>query len=217
MRKTETSGVEVSRGVAIVTRTAALLAAGSATALVLWSEYVTWKASFDAVPVGNLDPAARGDADVALVLGFRSSEDGRTNAIQRWRVRIAVRSVDRRRARFVFSGGATRGGVSEAALMARYAVEELGIPVSNVTLEEQSRTTWENIAFSIPLLADATSIVIASNTFHARRARRYLAKQSPELAARLRRGADYRFGELLPLKPYLAIYEWRRSRLRLDG
>jgi uncharacterized SAM-binding protein YcdF (DUF218 family) len=217
MRKTRTPVAREASTAVIVTRTAAMLAAMSGTVLVLWSEHVTWRASFDAVPLANMDPAARGDADVALVLGFRSSGHGRTNAIQRWRVRIAVRSVDPRRARFVFSGGATRGGVSEAALMARYAVEDLGVPASSVALEEQSRTTWENISFSIPLLTEARSIVIASNTFHARRARRYLATQSPELAARVRRGADYRFGELLLLKPYLAIYEWRRSQLRLDS
>lgn len=200
----------------VIRALAGITAAATAT-LVLWSEWVTWRASFDAVPIDRLDPAARGDGDVVIVLGFRSSEGGRVNVIQRWRVRIAVRAVDRRRARFVFSGGATRGGVSEAALMARHAVEVHGVPEENVVLEEESRTTWENITFSLPLLADASSIVIASNTFHARRARRYLARQAPELSARLRRGADYRFGELLPLKPYLAIYEWRRARMRLDG
>lgn len=203
-----------------VQRLVALLA-GSATAaaaaLVLWSEWVTWRASFDAVPIDGLDPAARGDDDVVLVLGFRSSESGRINAVQRWRVRIAVRSVGPACARFVFSGGTAHGGESEAALMARHAVEAHGVPEEHVVLEEQSRTTWENIAFSVPLVDDASSIVIASNTFHARRARRYLGTQAPELAARLRRGTDYRFGELLLLKPYLAIYEWRRSRLRLDG
>ena len=189
----------------------------------LWSEWTTWTASVDALPVDRLDPARRHPGETVLVLGFRSSGSG-TNVIQRWRVRIAVRSVDPGTARFVFSGGGRSvsgdersGGTSEAALMARYAVEELGVPERNVELEELSRTTWENVAFSLPLLRDADSIVIASNTFHARRAPRYLAKQAPALAARLRRGADYRFGELLPLKPYLAIYEWRRARLREDG
>ncbi|RUQ96794.1 YdcF family protein [Labedella endophytica] len=183
---------------------------------ILWSERVTWRASLDAIPPAGLDPRAR-PGDVVLVLGFRSSAHGRVNLIQRWRVRIAARTADPETATFVFSGGATRGALSEAALMARFAVERAGIPERNVVLEEESRTTWENIAFSLPFLRDAGSIAVASNTFHARRARRYLATQAPELAARLRRGADYRFGEFLLVKPYLAIYEWRRSRLRPGG
>lgn len=200
----------------VIARSTAWLAAGTAlTALtaVLWSEWVTWRASVDALPPTGLDRRPR-EGDAVLVLGFRSSATGRVNLIQRWRVRIAVRSVDPRTATFIFSGGAMRGDSSEAALMARHAITAHGVPADRVVLEEQSRTTWENIAFSIPLLRDARTIVIASNTFHARRARGYLSAQAPELADRLRRGADYRFGELLLVKPYLAVYEWRRSRLR---
>ena len=184
--------------------------------LVLWSEWVAWRASSDAVPAAGIDPRPR-DGDVVLVLGFRSSDQGRINLIQKWRVRIAVRSADPATATFVFSGGATGGTVSEAALMAEYAIRSAGVPAGNVVLEEESRSTWENITFSLPLLRDAGSIVVASNTFHARRARRYLATQAPELADRIRRGADHRFGELMAVKPYLAIYEWRRSRLREGG
>lgn len=194
----------------------AIAATALAGATVLWSEHVTWRASLDAVPPSGLDPRPRA-GDVVLVLGFRSSGGGRVNLIQRWRVRIAVRSADPETATFVFSGGATRGATSEAALMARHAVDTLGVPERNVVLEEASSTTWENIAFSLPFLRDAGAIVVASNTFHARRARRYIALQAPELAGRVRRGSDYRFGELLAVKPYLAIYEWRRSRLRPGG
>lgn len=200
---------------AVVAAVAAGLAATAAVGLVAWSEWVTWRASRDAIPRTGLDPRPRA-GDVVLVLGFRSSAHGRTNLIQRWRVRIAARSTDPRTATFVFSGGTTRGPSSEAALMARYAIDVVGIPARSVLLEEESRTTWENVAFSIPVFRtlDAESIVIASNTFHARRARRYLATQAPDLAPRVRRGRDYRFGELLAVKPYLAIYEWRRARLR---
>lgn len=112
------------------------------------------------------------------MLGFRSSANGRINLIQRWRVRIAARTADPASATFVFSGGASRGTDSEAVLMARFATETAGIPERNIVLEQESRTTWENIAFSLPLLGDAGTIAVASNTFHARRARRYLAALS---------------------------------------
>jgi uncharacterized SAM-binding protein YcdF (DUF218 family) len=100
--------------------------------------------------------------------------------------------------------------------MADHLVDALGVPRENVVLEECARTTWENIAYSIPLIEQALSIEIASNTFHARRARKYLAKQSPLLAARLHR-ADYVPGELVLAKLVLALYEWRPSRRERRG
>lgn len=192
-----------------------------AAAIVGWSEFAAWRGSREAVPPGRLDPRQNEPGEAVLVLGFRSSgrrgRRGRANVVQRWRARIAVRSTDPRAARFVFTGAATHGGVSEAALMAGYAVRELGVPSGNVVLEEQARTTWENIAYSIPLVADVPAIKIASNTFHARKARGYLSQQAPELAARLRRARDYVPGELAPVKPLLGLYEWvmtgRRPRL----
>ncbi|WP_223691647.1 YdcF family protein [Leifsonia poae] len=181
--------------------------------IVAGAEVCTWRASSRALPVGRLDPGRREPGEVVLVLGYRSAATGRSNAMQRWRTRIAVRSADPETARFVFSGAATRGGRSEAAVMAQYAVE-LGVPRERIVLEERARSTWENILFSIPLLESAPSITIASNTFHALRARRYLMEQSPELAARLSRADDYRAGENWPVKPLLLGYEWVRAITR---
>lgn len=186
-------------------------AAVGASAVLAASEWLTWRASVQALPLGRLDPAIGEPDEVVLVLGFASSSSGRVNAVQRWRTRIAVRSVDPRTATFVFSGAATRSERSEAALMADYAVAVLGVPADRVVLEEQARSTWENIRFSLPLIGDAPSVRIASNTFHALRARRYLAQQAPEVAARLRRARDYRPGEFAPLKPVLVVYEWVRA------
>ena len=155
--------------------------------------------------------------EIVLVLGCRSSSRGRLRLMQRWCTRIAVRSTEVPAARFVFTGAPTRGGASEASLMADYAVSALSVPRENVVLEECARTTWENIAYSIPLIEQAPSIKIASNTFHARRARKYLAKQSPLLAARLHRARDYVPGELVLARLLLALYEWRRSRRERRG
>lgn len=198
----------------------------AAVAAIVWGEIVTWRASRQSLPGAPGAPADRapadrgpgsdgGDArgrDAVVVLGFRSSRSGRINTMQRHRVRIAVRSVDRRSAMFVFSGAAVRGARSEAHVMAEYGIRHLGIPRENVVIEDQAMTTWQNITYSLPLVADAATIRIASNTFHARRARRYVLKQSPEAFDRLRRAADYRPLRLGPLSTALAVYEVVRAR-----
>ncbi|OBF21044.1 hypothetical protein A5725_13730 [Mycobacterium kubicae] len=112
----------------------------------------------------------------------------------------------------MFSGGAVRGPVPEAHMMANYAVHHLGVPVHNVVVEDQSRTTVENVVNSVPLMADSPAIKIASNTFHARRARQILRDESPELAARLVRARDYVLMEWGPLHAGLVAFERYRDR-----
>jgi hypothetical protein len=135
--------------------------------------------------------------------------------LQRWRVRIAVRSTDPQQARFVFSGAAVRTPISEAQMMADYAVHRLGVPAANVVIEDQSRTTVENIVNSVPLIVDGSVVKIASNTFHARRARRILYDESPELAACLVRARDYIPLEWGPAHALLMAFESYRVRRAL--
>jgi uncharacterized SAM-binding protein YcdF (DUF218 family) len=173
-----------------------------------WAEWRTWRASREALPAQATDPARIEPGESVLVLGCPLP------ILQRWRVRIAVRSTNPNRARFVFSGGAVHGPVPEARMMADYAIRKLGVPVHAVVVEDQSRTTVENIANSAPLMADSPAIKIASNTFHARRARRILQDESPELADRLVRARDYIPFEWGPLHALMLAYESSRDRLR---
>ena len=113
-----------------------------------WAEWITWKASRDVLPPGAVGPGRVVPGESVLVLGCPLP------VLQRWRVRIAVRSTDPDYARFVFSGGAVRGAVLEAQMMADYAVRELGVPPHNVIVEDQSTTTVENIVNSMPLMTD---------------------------------------------------------------
>ena len=177
-------------------------------ALLVVTELATWRASRQSVGRAH-GPHGQ---DIVVVLGYRSRPDGHANYVQRMRTRIALRSVSSR-GRLLFTGGAVVGEATEASVMANYA-RLIGFPADRIILEEASRTTWENMRNALPYLETADSIVIASNTFQARRARRFLAEQAPHLASRLRRGEDFRWGENLPLKIYLAIYEIVRSRLR---
>ncbi len=127
-------------------------------------------------------------------------------------MRAGLRSIDpAARARLVLSGGATTSGRSEARVLADHAVGVLGYD-GPLALEEESRTTWENVARVLPLVEDADRITIVSQPAHALKARVYVARQRPDLVGRLTRGADHRWGEWLPLKPALAAYGLRTLR-----
>jgi transposase InsO family protein len=104
---------------------------------------------------------------------------------------------------------------AEAELMADYARHVLGYR-GPLLVEGDSRSTWQNVEFVIPLVADAARIKIVSHSLHAEKAREYLWRQRPDLAARLVRGRDYRPGEWLLLKPALAVLGLRKLR-RIDG
>ncbi len=170
--------------------------AAVAALAVVWAEAVHWRAS------RHLTNPDRGGAEAVVVLGYRNPDHARANAMNRWRVRAGLRSVDPAApsSRVVFCGGP-----HEAAVMARYAVEDRGF-TGEVVLEEKSRTTWENVGNAVPLIEDAERIKFVSNPLHALKARLYLRRQRPDLASRMVRSRDYRVGEWAPLKPAFAAY-----------
>ncbi|MFD0360654.1 YdcF family protein [Nocardia sp. GCM10030253] len=178
---------------------------GAVGAVLVWGEVEHWWAS--RAVLGERRSGVP-ESEVLVVLGFANRSEDRANALNRWRVRAALRSLDDRVRdnRLVFSGTTRPGGsVSEAELMARYA-RERGVSSDRIQLEDRSRTTWENIQYSIPFMEDADSIKIVSNPLHALRGRLYLRRQRPDLARRVRRAADYRFGEKSWIKPFFAVY-----------
>ncbi|MER7786539.1 YdcF family protein [Streptomyces sp. NPDC097640] len=176
-------------------------------AALAWGEWLNWR--WSRALVGN----SGGAVEAVVVLGYRNPQ-ATANLINRWRVRAAIRSVDADRAhgtRVIFSGGATSGGATEAQLMADYAKSVLAFD-GTVILEDQSRTTWENITNVLPLLEDVDRIKIASQPAHALKARAYLRRQRPDLAERLVRADDYHLGEWMVVKPLLALYGLRTLR-----
>lgn len=144
--------------------------------------------------------------EAVVVLGYRN-RSARANLVNRYRVRAGLRSFDPRAKDhvLVLCGGGVAGPVPEATLMARYA-RARGF-AGSLRIEDQSTSTWENIRNAIALIEHADAIKIVSNSLHAERARGYLRRQRPDLAARLRPAEDHRFGEVLPVKVVAVILE----------
>jgi uncharacterized SAM-binding protein YcdF (DUF218 family) len=126
-----------------------------------------------------------------LVLGYPSERDGTPSPAQEARVAAGVRAYrDYNCDRLVVSGAAVKNQIVEAQTMARLA-RDAGIPATAIGLETQARNTWENIKFSIPILSKSADldftkkhpILIASDSLHAQRGRRYLCTQRPDLCA----------------------------------
>lgn len=108
------------------------------------------------------------------------------------------------------------GWQGEAATMASCA-REMGFPADQIVLEERARSTHENIEFSLPLADGYDVIKIASDPLHARRARRYVRWQRPDLADKLEPAATYRAGEHPLLKAGTLGYELLRPLARRLG
>ncbi|EEZ77810.1 hypothetical protein HMPREF0972_01974 [Actinomyces sp. oral taxon 848 str. F0332] len=103
----------------------------------------------------------------------------------------------------VLCGGAVSGPVPEAEVMESYA-RARGYE-GPIRLDRESRSTLQNIENAIPLIEDAASVAIVSNSVHALKGRILLRGLRPDLADRLVRGADYRFGEQILVKPIAAV------------
>jgi uncharacterized SAM-binding protein YcdF (DUF218 family) len=119
-----------------------------------------------------------------LVLGYPAENDGSPNQVQKTRVGTGVRAYRSNNCdRIVFSGAAVKNQIVEAKAMAQLA-HNLGIQSSQIEVETHARNTWENIKFSLPFLEKYDRILIASDSLHAQRGRRYLCKQRSDLCER---------------------------------
>jgi hypothetical protein len=201
----------------IAPRRPARAAVAVATAAVTVVELATWRASKGPGSYGM--PTQDALREALLVLGYPPTRRGRVHPVQRWRCQIAARSRDPRRSGVVvFTGGARTSDVTEAEVMATYARDALGLPKDEIRLEVDSLSTWEGVAFALPMLGDADVIKIASDPLHAARARSYLRRMRPDLAARLVPADDYRVLERWWIKAAsLADASFRAIRGRLAG
>lgn len=182
------------------------LATAGATLVVVGAEVAHWRASRRLVSASASD----GPCGI-IVLGYPPRHDGTIHPLGRWRVEMACRAVASLGAStVVFTGGGRPGRPTEAAIMADYAAAQ-GLPRAMQRTEERSTNTWENVAFSLPLVSHCRRLAIISDPMHAARGRRYLLEQRPGAAGGLVSGGEYVFGERWWLKVPTALYEFGRA------
>lgn len=172
-----------------------------------WGELIQWRSTQRRLGTeGSLDAN-----EVVVVLGYRNP--GRINFMNRYRVRAGIRSISRtaEESTLLMCGGAVAGSRPEAELMERYARGTLGY-TGRIAVETRSRSTWENIENALVFLESADAIKIVSIPVHAEKARAHLWQLRPDLAARLVRAEDYRFGEITVAKFVGAIIGLRHLR-----
>lgn len=77
----------------------------------------------------------------------------------------------------IFSGGKGSGeSTSEAEVMRSYAIKA-GIPAGDIIVEDQSRTTWENLVYSRPLVVSCSMVTGISDRYHLARIRLFAFAQ----------------------------------------
>ena len=115
------------------------------------------------------------NADYILILGCRFRRDGTLTPLLRGRVDRAIafwqrqREATGREAVIMPSGGqGADEPIAEAEAMRRYLVEQ-GIPEEKIVLEDRSRNTFQNMAFSKALIereARGARVVYATTNYH---------------------------------------------------
>lgn len=159
--------------------------------------------------------AGTGSGDCAvLVAGYPANRDGSLHPMQRMRVEVGVNAYRNQACdRLIVSGAAAHNEHVEAKVMAVFA-RELGISDDHLIIEDRALNTWQNISCSLPYLENYDRIVVASDSLHMHRAKRYLCRQKPSWCDRVQITGGY-----LPLSiagwtvPFALheLYSWTRD------
>ncbi|ESK78472.1 hypothetical protein GFU87_02190 [Lactococcus lactis subsp. lactis] len=113
-------------------------------------------------------------ANYYVVLGAGLIQGEHVGKLLGNRILAAVKAVRDNETILVFSGGqGPDEKVSEARAMQRYAVEVLGFPIERTMLEDQSRTTYENLFFSSQLIRE--KFLFFTSDYHVFRAALFAA------------------------------------------
>ena len=149
-----------------------------------------------------------GQVDVAIVLGGGTKSDLILDYSSRQRVRMGVYHLKQNNVRhLIMSGGMMQGlSITAASAMRDFAVD-LGADPAKVFLEEQARTTFENLRFSFEIMDQNgwNTFAIVSDTYHLARARelaRFLGREPSGLGA-----ASSLSSEPLPMKVAITLRE----------
>lgn len=124
------------------------------------------------------------NVDAIVVLGAPIRPDGSLSEVCKERVALAMAHYQEGLASLVvFTGGAVKSE-AEAPAMAAYAAS-LGLPEEHTLVEDRSRSTAENAAFTAALLRERglRSVWIVSQPFQLRRGRRLFRRQGLDASA----------------------------------
>ncbi|MDD5470231.1 MAG: YdcF family protein [Candidatus Peribacteraceae bacterium] len=111
-------------------------------------------------------------AECGIVFGAAVRFDGTAGPSSLRRVQTAAKLYGEGQLERIFITGGRGEGMrfSEAEVMSSVALEE-GVDPAAIVLEEQSRSTWENLLFVKPLLENCSSTVAISDGYHLARIR----------------------------------------------
>lgn len=148
------------------------------------------------------DPTQAFPSAVLVILGYGQNGE-RANLVNRFRLSQALRTATALQREgwtvtLVPSGGAVRGRTTEAKLLDDEA-HRRGWR-GTLIREDSARTTWENVANTLPQAERADAFAYISHPLHSLLARIYLGRQRPDLTGRVIRAKDYRFLEWGPLR-----------------
>ncbi|MBC3784094.1 YdcF family protein [Spirosoma utsteinense] len=118
--------------------------------------------------------------DVVIVLGNPANVDGSPGVLMASRVEKAVQIVKSGQAdRLLMTGGGVYNSFVEAEVMASYA-HQLGVPESEIFVENQARDTYQNARLATQLCRQKgwQRVIVVTNRFHLARARRIFRKES---------------------------------------
>lgn len=106
----------------------------------------------------------------AVILGCAVRSDNAPSATLDLRIRHAAHLHRTGRViRICATGGAGRHGPAEAHV-ARNRLIELGVPATDIVIEDTSRTTFENLINSLPMIGTGP-VILVSSRWHLPRAR----------------------------------------------
>ena len=120
------------------------------------------------------DRPAQGQECTVVVLGCQVFPDGHPSLMLRGRIQAAYRYLtDHPEAVCIASGGQNGSEPVSEAQCIRDTLVSMGIAPERILLEDRSRSTEENLAFSARLIAEQglpTAVAVASDNFHQLRA-----------------------------------------------
>ncbi|MFB9330467.1 YdcF family protein [Paenibacillus aurantiacus] len=134
--------------------------------LAFWFGYVLWRIN------GYEVPKPLPNADAAIVLGAALWKDKPSPGLQE-RLDYAYELFERGTVKhFIVSGGLDHNGskLTEAEGMRDYLLAK-GVPAERIVLENDARSTYENLRFSQPIAAKHgwKSFIIVTHDYHASR------------------------------------------------